>query len=224
VTEQSGPGTEASQRAARIAVVALGSMARVIREAEPELARMDAIAGDGDHGRGMVKGVTAALDAARATADDAGVATVLKAAGEAWGANAGGTSGVLWGQFLTAVGARLSDDAESLKGADVAAAVRSGVETMQRLGKAELGDKTMIDALLPFTDELQRRVASGTSLVEAWTRRGDGHRRGGRDGVTAAEARAGATVGREECRHPRSRRHLAGDVRSRRRRGPRGVP
>jgi dihydroxyacetone kinase len=65
--------------------------------------------------------------------------------------------------------ARLGDDAAAISGADVAAGVRSGVETMQRLGKAQLGDKTMIDALLPFTDELERRVAAGKSLVDAWT-------------------------------------------------------
>ncbi|HEU4331732.1 MAG TPA: dihydroxyacetone kinase family protein [Lapillicoccus sp.] len=168
VAERHGPGSAASQRAARTAVAALEAMAEAIRDAEPELARMDSVAGDGDHGRGMVKGVTAALEAARAESSDAGVATVLTAAGEAWGAKAGGTSGVLWGQFLSAVGRQLGDDAESLSGADLVAAVRSGGDTMQQLGKAQLGDKTMLDALLPFIDELDRRVASGEPTSSAW--------------------------------------------------------
>lgn len=161
-------GSEASQRAAHTAVTALEAMAHAIRDAEPELARMDSVAGDGDHGRGMIKGVTAALDAARRLGGDAGVASVLRAAGDAWGAKAGGTSGILWGQFLGAVGERLGDDAESLAGADLAAAVRSGTETMQRLGKAQLGDKTMMDALVPFTDELERRIADGEAVPAAW--------------------------------------------------------
>ena len=58
-------GSEASRRAAAVAVEALAAMEVAIREAESELARIDAIAGDGDHGRGMVKGVTNALEAAR---------------------------------------------------------------------------------------------------------------------------------------------------------------
>lgn len=166
--EEQRPGSDASQRAARRAVAALTAMADAIRAAEPELARMDSVAGDGDHGRGMVKGVTAALDAARQAPSDAGVSTVLRAAGDAWAARAGGTSGVLWGQFLAALGTQLGDDAESLHGSDLAAAVRSGVGTMQRLGKAQLGDKTMLDALLPFTDELEKRVAAGQPVQQAW--------------------------------------------------------
>jgi D-erythrulose 4-kinase len=162
-------GSEASRRAAATAVAALEAMADAIREAEPELARMDAIAGDGDHGRGMVKGVTHALDAARGPLEDgAGVATVLAAAGDAWASKAGGTSGVLWGQFLRAVGARLGDDAQSVPGSSVAAALRAGADAMQELGKAQLGDKTMLDALLPFTDSLEQQVSAGTGLADSW--------------------------------------------------------
>ena len=167
VTERK-PGTEVSRQAARTAVSALQAMTDAIREAEPDLARMDSIAGDGDHGRGMVKGVTAALGAAQAAPDGAGVSTVLRLAGEAWGSKAGGTSGVLWGQFLIAVGHRLGDDAESLTGRDLGEAIHAGADTIQRLGKAQLGDKTMIDALLPFTDELERRVADGMPTPQAW--------------------------------------------------------
>lgn len=161
--------SEASRRAAATAVAGLEAMATAIREAEPELARMDAIAGDGDHGRGMVKGVTHALDAAQAPLEaGAGVATVLAAAGDAWASKAGGTSGVLWGQFLRTIGARLGDDADSASAASVAEAVRAGAEAMQRLGKAQPGDKTMLDALLPFVDELQTSIGAGVPLAQAW--------------------------------------------------------
>ena len=70
----------------------------MLADAEDELGRIDAVAGDGDHGRGMVKGSTARADAAHAPlAEGAGTGSVLTAAGEAWAAKAGGTSGVLWG-------------------------------------------------------------------------------------------------------------------------------
>jgi dihydroxyacetone kinase len=168
-TVEVAEGSQASRRAAATAVAALETMAEAIREAEPELARMDAIAGDGDHGRGMVKGVTSALEAARSSlGSDAGAATVLGAAGDAWAGKAGGTSGVLWGQFLRTVGATIGDDAAEVDGSLVARAVRAGAVRMQELGKAEPGDKTMLDALLPFTDELERRLGAGAGLADAW--------------------------------------------------------
>jgi len=166
---EQAPGSDASVRAAHTAVAALQAMKVAIRDAEPELARMDAIAGDGDHGRGMIKGVTAALGAAQdCLAKGAGVASVLGAAGEAWGARAGGTSGFLWGQFLAAVGTRLTDDAPEITATDLAEAVRSGTDTMLRLGKAQPGDKTMMDALVPFADELEKRLGAGDRTAGAW--------------------------------------------------------
>lgn len=163
-------GSDASRRAAAAAVASLEAMATAIRGAEQELARMDAIAGDGDHGRGMVKGVTHALDAARTPLEaGAGVATVLTAAGDAWASKAGGTSGVLWGQFLRTIGGHLGDDTDAIEPSAVAAAVRAGADAIQQLGKAQLGDKTMLDALLPFADELEERVGAGTELAPAWS-------------------------------------------------------
>lgn len=163
------PGSPASAQAGARAVAALEAMAAAIRDAEDELARMDAIAGDGDHGRGMVKGVTHAVEAAKPVAEQgAGVASVLAAAGDAWAAKAGGTSGVLWGAALRSLGARLGDDSDDISGADVAAAVKAGADRMQELGKAQLGDKTMLDALLPFADVLAAGVAQGKPLAQAW--------------------------------------------------------
>ncbi len=167
-------GSEASQQAAKVVLAGLEKMAEAIRAAEPELARIDAIAGDGDHGRGMVKGVTFALEAAVPAAQaDAGVATLLGAAGDAWAAKAGGTSGVLWGQALRAAGTAVGDDVDEIDGALVARAVRAGAEMMQKLGKANLGDKTMLDALLPFVDALEADVADGADLRDAWARAAD---------------------------------------------------
>jgi len=163
-------GSAESQRLAGVAFAALQAMAEAIKEAEPELGRIDAIAGDGDHGRGMVKGVTFALvDARLALEAGGGVASVLGAAGDAWAAKAGGTSGVLWGSALRSLGDHLGDDLPQVDAVDVAAAVRAGADTMQRLGKAKIGDKTMLDALLPFLDELEVRAAGGEDLASAWT-------------------------------------------------------
>jgi dihydroxyacetone kinase len=160
----------ASRACAARALAGLEAMKAVIIDAEDDLGRMDAVAGDGDHGRGMVKGVTAACDGAALTmADSAGVASLLTAAGDDWAAKAGGTSGALWGAALKAVGARLGDQSEEITATDVAASIRDGLGALVSLGKASVGDKTMLDALVPFLDSLDKELAGGAGLVEAWT-------------------------------------------------------
>lgn len=162
-------GSEASRTAAGVAVDALTAIDARMRAEEEELARIDAVAGDGDHGRGMVRGVHFALEAARATAAaGGGVRSVLDAAGEAWAGKAGGTSGVLWGRALQAFGDTLGDDAEQYGAADAVAGTRAFLDSMLTLGKAHVGDKTMLDALVPFVDRLDAEVTAGQALSDAW--------------------------------------------------------
>ena len=152
----------------RLVARALSAMAEMLAEAEEELGRIDAIAGDGDHGRGMVKGSSAARAAAAKAVDDGGgQGSVLTAAGKEWAAKAGGTSGVLWGAMLSALGARLGDTGRP-DSATVAEGMRDGYEALIKLGGAAPGDKTMLDALLPFVETLERRVADGESWQQAW--------------------------------------------------------
>ncbi|WP_226345468.1 dihydroxyacetone kinase family protein [Agilicoccus flavus] len=163
------PGSEASKAAAAQVVTALEAMEKAIADAESDLAKMDSVAGDGDHGRGMVKGVTNALAAAKDAAQEgAGVAGLLGAAGDAWAGKAGGTSGVLWGAALRSGGESIGDVTGEVTPEMVAAAVRAAADRMSSLGKAEPGDKTMLDALLPFVDTLESEVSGGTSLADAW--------------------------------------------------------
>jgi dihydroxyacetone kinase len=158
---------EGSKAAATLARAALATMRDVVLANEGELGRIDAVAGDGDHGVGMARGSRAACAAAEAVPGDAGVGTVLAAAADAFSDRAGGTSGILWGIFLSAIGASLGDQ-DDVTGERVGAALRHGADTMQRIGKAERGDKTMLDALLPFADELESRLAKGEPLGSAW--------------------------------------------------------
>lgn len=164
--QQAPAATEAARAAADTARTALQTMQRVLHDAEAELGRIDAVAGDGDHGRGMVKGIDAALRAAESVPAEAGVAWTLRQAGQAWAEYAGGTSGVLWGAALEAFGGRLTDDAESFSDADVVAATRAFTDAISQLGGAKLGDKTLLDALLPFVDTLEQQQDQG--LIAAW--------------------------------------------------------
>ena len=148
---------------------ALDAMQAALTAAEDELGRIDAVAGDGDHGRGMVKGIGAAVEAANtALAGGSGANTVLDAAGHAWETKAGGTSGALWGTALRAIGARLGDQTDEITPDDVCAAMRDAMAAIMTLGKAHVGDKTMLDALSPFNDALAAQVGAGASLADAW--------------------------------------------------------
>jgi dihydroxyacetone kinase len=162
---QDEQGTEESVRLGRLAAAALAQVRDTVVEHEKELGRLDAIAGDGDHGIGMRRGA----DAAAAAASDAagsGVRTVLGRAGEAWSEKAGGTSGALWGTALIALGAALGNRARYTE-IDAGRAVTAFVDAVTELGRAEPGDKTMVDALLPFAASFASRVQSGAPLPAA---------------------------------------------------------
>ena len=164
-THVSTEASDASAAAAVIARRAISAMADIVEQNEEKLGRIDAVAGDGDHGAGMARGLRSGRAAAEAA--DGGVGAVLRAAGDAFGDKAGGTSGLLWGVTLSAIGDSLGDTDE-VTPERVRLAVVRGAETMQRVGKAERGDKTMLDALLPFVDALRQHLDAGATLVEAW--------------------------------------------------------
>jgi len=175
--------TDASREYAAACVEAIAAAGASLHDAEERLGRMDAIAGDGDHGRGMVRGVDAAAAAAsNALHLGAGAGDVLAAAGDAWADKAGGTSGVLWGAGLRAFGETVGNSAAP-EAAVLAAAVTAFADRIIQLGKAEIGDKTMVDALLPFASTFGRAVAGGADTGPAW-------QEAARKAAAAAEATA----------------------------------
>ncbi|UVY84531.1 dihydroxyacetone kinase family protein [Brachybacterium sp. NBEC-018] len=141
--------------AAKVADV-LDLFQAVCAREEAELGRIDQIAGDGDHGQGMAYGSTGAAKAARAALDEgAGARTLLVRAGEAWSESAGGTSGALWGAALTAAAGVYSDD-EGAAPRTAVDALDAGIDAVLRLGGAQVGDKTMVDAAVPFRATLEQ--------------------------------------------------------------------
>ncbi|MGW6057811.1 dihydroxyacetone kinase family protein [Streptomyces sp. NPDC055189] len=160
--------TDDSRRAAATALDALRVIKDTVEEHADELGRIDAVAGDGDHGIGMRRGSTGAYEAAvRARESGAGAQSLLTLAGDAWADKAGGTSGALWGVILRSVGAALGNterpDAEA-----VAHGVREASEGVIALGGAQAGDKTMVDVLVPLAETLGAQVTAGADLAAAW--------------------------------------------------------
>ena len=168
------------REAGRCVATLLQALAARMRDDEEELGRLDAVAGDGDHGQGMARGSAAAAAAALAAADrGAGAATVLARAGDAWADRAGGTSGALWGTALHAWSGCL-DDAGPVTPAQAAAGAAAGLAAIQRAGRAEPGDKTLVDSYAPFAAVLASGVSAGLPLRAAW--------------LAAAEAAAAAAL------------------------------
>ncbi|GAB14566.1 dihydroxyacetone kinase [Arthrobacter globiformis NBRC 12137] len=160
--------TDESRAAAVRVLAALGAAKDVIDANVEELGRIDAIAGDGDHGIGMERGVRAAVEAATGAVErGAGAATTLHLAADAWADRAGGTSGALWGMALRAVGDAVGDSTTPDAGA-VATGVAGAAAAIMGFGKAKVGDKTLVDVLVPFRDALSAAVGSGQSLTDAW--------------------------------------------------------
>ncbi|NYI42774.1 dihydroxyacetone kinase family protein [Demequina lutea] len=168
-----------SQSAALYLAHAFVSVHGAIAENEEHLGMIDAVAGDGDHGMGMMRGVTAAkLAAEQAAAHGAGVGTLLARAGAAWSEQGGGTSGALWGVGLSAAGASIGDTqalpddagAPDQRLRPVVEATRAFSDAILATGGAELGDKTMVDAIVPFVDMLERAIEAGSTLADAWAK------------------------------------------------------
>ncbi|WP_406090899.1 dihydroxyacetone kinase family protein [Streptomyces sp. NBC_01013] len=154
-------GDSASRAAAADTLAALRSLRTALHDAAAELGRIDAVAGDGDHGRGMTKGVDAAVRAAEeAEALGAGARSLLSAAADAWADEAGGTSGVLWGVALRALAQELGDTGRA-DGMRAAAGARAALDAVTSLGGAKPGDKTLVDALVPLVDTFTAGVARG---------------------------------------------------------------
>ncbi|WP_199431520.1 dihydroxyacetone kinase family protein [Qaidamihabitans albus] len=137
---------------------------------EAELGRLDAVAADGDHGLGMTRGMRAAVGAAR-TAGAEDVPGALLAAGTAFADAAGGASGALYGVLLAETGAGLrsaSTGSSGITAPVLADAVDGAVRAFVELGRAEVGDKTMLDAIEPFRAVLREQAGAGTGIAEAW--------------------------------------------------------
>jgi dihydroxyacetone kinase-like protein len=166
----------------------IGAYARTIAEHRTELVRLDTAIGDGDHGTNMDRGMRAALEKLEATEGD-DIGALLKAVGMALVSKVGGAAGPLYGTLFLQMGtAAAGRDSLDLDG--WADALEKGVNGVQARGKAQLEDKTMIDALLPAVAALRAAGAESAALGDALRRSADAAEEGMRATVPL-EARKG---------------------------------
>jgi phosphoenolpyruvate---glycerone phosphotransferase subunit DhaL len=115
-----------------------------------ELTALDQAIGDGDHGLNMKRG-SQAIQAKLPQLQDASLNDTLKALGKVCIATIGGSSGPVFGTLLMTLGKELPEQPTAL---DFAPALRTSIEALTRLGKAQVGQKTLLDVLDPVQKEL----------------------------------------------------------------------
>jgi dihydroxyacetone kinase-like protein len=125
----------------------LADYAAVIAEHRAELVALDTAIGDGDHGTNMDRGMKAAIEKLDATEGD-DIGALLKAVAMALISKVGGAAGPLYGTLFLQMGNKAAGRTE-LDVAGWTEALQAGVDGVKARGKAEPGDKTMVDALLP---------------------------------------------------------------------------
>jgi phosphoenolpyruvate---glycerone phosphotransferase subunit DhaL len=187
----------------------LAAAAAAIERHQGELTELDAAIGDGDHGGNLNRGFAAVLVALEAQAakaeaaaqDDASGADaavtpgqVFTTAGSTLISKVGGASGPLYGSALRAIGKTMTATAEERRadpssscagpdGAAILTALHAGLEAVIKLGGAQVGDKTMVDAYTPAVEAFGRELEAGHGLPAA-----------ARAAADAAEQGATATI------------------------------
>lgn len=162
--------------------------AAVIAENRAELVRLDTAIGDGDHGTNMDRGMRKALEKLDGVEGD-DIGALLKAVGMALVSSVGGAAGPLYGTLFLQMGMAAGNRAE-LDLTGWADALEAGVKGVQSRGKAELEDKTMIDALLPAVGALREAAQDGAALHDA-LQRSAAAARAGMEATIPLEARKG---------------------------------
>ena len=126
------------------------------------LSDLDAAIGDGDHGANMSRGFTAVAKKLE-TAQPADIGALFKTVGMTLISTVGGASGPLYGGFFLELG-RQTAGKQELDSAALASMLQAGLDDIKKRGKAELGDKTMVDALTPAVEAMR---SAGNGLAEA---------------------------------------------------------
>jgi len=163
----------------------LASFAAIVHANVDYLTELDSAIGDADHGVNLERGMTAVLGL-DATAFDSASA-LLKKVGMTLVSTVGGAAGPLFGTFFLRVGAALPADGE-VTAAVVGDALQAGLDGIVQRGKAEVGDKTMVDALAPAVAAFRAAEPDGLAAALAAAARAGA---AGRDSTVPLVARKG---------------------------------
>jgi dihydroxyacetone kinase/dihydroxyacetone kinase-like protein len=135
------------------------TMAQTSVDNETYFSELDAAVGDGDFGYSLARGFEIVL-ADWDDIDRTDVATFLRKVAVILTSRIGGTSGPIWGTaFLRAGGAAAG--ADGIGADETVAMLRAGIEGVKQRGQSDVGDKTLLDSLVPAVDALEQRLGAG---------------------------------------------------------------
>lgn len=151
-----------------LTVAWLRTCAEVVSRERAWLTELDAAIGDGDHGINLDRGFAAVVATLPGPGAPASGADLLSTAGRTILGSVGGASGALYGRALLRAGSRLSaGGGQDRDAALVAAVLGDAIDGIIALGRAQPGDKTMLDALVPAHAVLLSSAESGAPLLDS---------------------------------------------------------
>jgi dihydroxyacetone kinase-like protein len=140
--------------------------ASAVRDQRDYLTQLDSAIGDGDHGLNMTRGFDSVTKALAGQDDSLPPGRLLILAGKTLVSTVGGASGPLWGMALRRAGRALGDDDE-FDSSELILALDGALDGVVELGAAQLGDKTMVDALSPAVEALRHAIEAERPLPVA---------------------------------------------------------
>ena len=164
------------------------TIATVAVENEKYFGDLDAVVGDGDFGYSMARGFELVIGDWDSF-DRTNIGTFLKKVAVVITSRIGGTSGPIWGTAFLRAGAAAGTETE-LEPAQIVAMLRASIEGIKARGQSDVGDKTLLDALVPATDTIEASIGAGLDA--------------------AATLRAAATTARERAEATREMQAMRG--------------
>lgn len=148
-------------------ILLVDRMITAIQENKQYLSDIDGAIGDGDHGINMNKGFSLCREALDKQPGD--LSYGMKTLGKILLMKIGGSMGPLYGKFFTSFG-KSFDGKELIGKDDYLAALKSAVEAIQAISPAKVGDKTLMDVLIPASEAMEKAVSEGCSFAESLDR------------------------------------------------------
>lgn len=144
----------------------VSTMGDVALENRKYYSELDGVVGDGDFGNSIATGFEAVTKTKWDDLNRSSPGNFLKDVAQTFMGSVGGVSGSIWGTAFLRAGIKAGDKQE-LTMDDVVEMLNFAIEGMKKRGKADIGDKTLLDALIPATEEFERLLASGSDSLDA---------------------------------------------------------
>ena len=139
--------------------------AHVMQDNKEWLTQLDAAIGDGEHGINMARGFQKVSNHLPSVADE-DIGTILKSTGTILLSSIGGAGGVIFATFFIEAG-KVTSGKQELDPVDIAVFLKAGLSGVIKRGGAQVGDKTMVDALAPAVTAFDRSLKDGADTTEA---------------------------------------------------------